>query len=80
MYIIEVILMAKKTKKQVPFPKKWHAAPLKASFMAASLLGFFITIYYLFDLMGQTWGLTFLIFFVLMFIASMVSMTKAPIE
>lgn len=72
--------MAKKTKKQVPFPKNWHAAPLKASFMAVSLLGFFITIYYLFDLMGQTWGLTFLIFFVLMFIASMVSMTKAPIE
>ena len=72
--------MAKNTKKQVSSFKKWHAAPLKASFMAVSILGFFITIYYIFDLMGQTWGLTFLIFFMLMFIASMVSMTKAPIE
>ncbi len=78
--------MAKKTKSvkkargKAAFPKKWHAAPLKASFMAVSLLGFFITVYYIFDLMGQNWGLAFLIFFVLMFIASLVSMTKAPIR
>ncbi len=69
----------KKTKRKLVLSKKWHAAPLKASFMAASLLGIFITIYYLFDLMGQTWGLAFLILFVLMLIASLVSMTKAPV-
>ncbi len=51
----------------VPLPHEW---------MLASIIGFFISIFLVWD-WSKTWGLTFTLFFIIMFIASMVSMTAA---
>ncbi len=63
-----VIYLARKIKDE------W--APLSAGFMLTSILGFFISIWLIMDL-SVTWGFTFTLFFVIMFIASLISMTKA---
>ena len=47
--------------------------PLKGSFMIASMFGFILTFIYAQEL-GATWSFTFMFFFVLAFIASLVSM------
>jgi hypothetical protein len=54
-----------------------NVASLKGGFMITSIVGFFISAYYVYDI-SNTWGLTFLIFFTLMFVASMISMTYGP--
>ena len=51
-------------------------APLSAGFMLTSILGFFISIWLIMDL-SPTWGFTFIFFFIIMFISSIISMTKA---
>ncbi len=51
-------------------------APLSAGFMLTSILGFFISIWFIMDL-SATWGFTFTLFFIIMFLASLISMTKA---
>lgn len=59
----------------------WKVAPLKSSFMLASMLGFMISIVYTaYGRINTDWGFTLGFVFALMFIASMISMTKAPIE
>ena len=45
--------------------------------MAMSIIGFLITAYLVDDITYKT---TFMIVFIAMFIASMISMTKAPID
>ena len=59
-------------------PQKWHAVPLKGSFMVTAILGFLISYYYVYSV-SLNFGVVCLLFFTLMFIASIVSMTKAPI-
>ena len=56
-------------------PEKWHAVPLKGSFMVLSIIGFLITVYLIHDL---NYKFAFMVVFIAMFIASMISMTKAP--
>ena len=56
-------------------PPRWHAVPLKGSFMVLSIMGFLITAYLIDDVTYKT---TFMLVFIAMFIASMISMTKAP--
>lgn len=51
-------------------------APLKGSFMIASIAGFIISAYLVDDM---TWKFTMLIFFAAMFIASFISMTHSPV-
>ena len=58
--------------------KRWVPAPLPASFMLTAIIGFFISAFWVFPL-SYNWGLTFLIFFSLMFITSIINMTKAPV-
>lgn len=53
-------------------------APLSSSFMAISILGFIVAAF-LFDKI-PTWSFTLMIFFAVMFAASMVSMTYGPLE
>jgi beta-lactamase regulating signal transducer with metallopeptidase domain len=53
--------------------------PLKSSFALASLLGFLIVVIYR-DRIGYDWSFALGFLFALMFVASMVSMSKAPIE
>jgi len=55
---------------------KWHAVPLKGSFMVFSILGFLISAYLI---SNNDYRLTFMIVFGVMFVASLVSMTKAPV-
>ena len=59
------------TKKEA---QKWHAVPLKGSFMIFAMIGFLVSMY-LFT--NPAWRLAFLIVFTAMFIASIISMTKA---
>ncbi len=56
-------------------------APLSSSFMLFSMLGFMITIIYTaYGRINETWGFTFGFVFSIMFVASMISMTKAPLD
>ena len=72
----------KKTVKGKSSPKKkvskWRAAPLKGSFMITAMLGFLISAYWVYP-QSFNYGVTFMVVFAIMFIASLVSMTKSPI-
>ena len=57
--------------------EKWRAVPLKSSFMLTAMLGFLISAYWVFP-QSFNFGITFMIVFALMFIASLISMTRAP--
>lgn len=52
-------------------------AHLSAGFMLTSIIGALISIFFVWEL-SETWGFTFLLFFAIMFISSIISMTKAP--
>ncbi len=58
--------------------KSWHPTPLKGSFMLISMIGI-LTSYYLVLPRSLNFGVSFMIIFITMFIASLISMTKAPI-
>ena len=51
-------------------------APLPASFMIASIIGFLAAAYLIEDL---SWKFTMLLIFAVMFIASFISMQRAPL-
>lgn len=53
-------------------------APLSGGFMIASIVGFFVSAIYIAEL-SLNWGFALSVVFVLMFIASFISMIKAPI-
>ncbi len=54
-------------------------APLPHEWMLVSIIGFFISIFEIYSL-NKTWGFTLCIFFVILFIASVVSMSGAGIS
>ena len=54
-------------------------APLSAGFMIVSMLGFFFTVLAIYPL-DPSWGFAFALIFVLMFVASVISMTNAPVN
>lgn len=56
-----------------------NVAPLKGGYMITSMVGFLISVFYVYDI-SQKWGFTFALFFMLMFIASLISMTYGPDE
>lgn len=54
--------------------------PLRGSFMVTSIVGFLISALYVYKQLGnKTWGFTFMLFFIVMFIASIISMTYSPV-
>ena len=58
-----------------------NIAPLSGGFMITSIVGFLVTI--TFTMSGRistSWGFSFTLIFVLMFIASLISMTYGPVE
>ena len=65
-----------KTNKKLP--SRWHAVPLKGSFMATAMLGFLISAYWVYP-RSFNYGIAFMIIFTVMFIAALISMTKAPV-
>jgi len=56
-----------------------NVAPLKGGYMITSIVGFIISGMYVFP-RSERWGITFVLFFTLMFVASMISMTYGPDE
>ena len=56
-----------------------NVAPLKGGYMITSIVGFMVSAVYVFP-RSQAWGFTFTIFFMLMFVASLISMTYGPDE
>ena len=71
--------MASKTRvKKSAKSLKWHAVPLKGSFMILAILGFLISAYIIFP-KSKNFGAASMLIFVLMFISSLISMTKAPL-
>lgn len=67
----------KKTKPQIKRFPRWRAVPLKGSFMVMAILGFFLSYFYVYPV-SFSFGLVCMFIFVIMFIASLISMTKAP--
>jgi len=59
--------------------KNFKAAPLSSGFMFTAIVGFFITIYF-WNLVGETFGFVFILFCIILFIASVISMTYAAPE
>lgn len=59
--------------------QEFNIAPLSGGYMVTSMVGFIISAFYILP-RSQTWGFTFLLFFALMFVASLISMTYAPSE
>ena len=57
--------------------KEFNIAPLSGGYMITSIVGFLISAFYVLP-NSKTWGFTFVLFFVLMFVASLISMTYAP--
>lgn len=55
-------------------------APLSSGFALISVLGFMVSAVYRSELFNDTWAFTFMLIFAIMFVASMISATKAPIE
>ena len=55
-------------------------AQLSAGFMLTSIVGFLISIFYVVPQLSLKWGFTLVLFFVLMFIAALISMTYSPAE
>lgn len=70
--------MVKKNNKITRQIKRWHAGPLKGSFMALSIIGFLITIYIV-SPRSYNFGVALSLVFIAMFIASVISMTQAPV-
>jgi hypothetical protein len=60
-------------------PKKWHAVPLKSSFMLTAILGLLISAYWVYP-QSKSYGFTFIVVFGAMLIAALVSMSKAPLR
>lgn len=63
---------------RAPRKEKMTYAPLKSSLFAVSIIGFIGTIFF-FERLGLTWGLTFLIFFIILFLAGLISLRYGPV-
>jgi hypothetical protein len=59
--------------------KEINVAPLSGGFMLTSIVGFLVSAFYVFP-NSQKWGFTFVVFFTLMFVSSLISMTYSPGE
>jgi uncharacterized membrane protein YhaH (DUF805 family) len=68
----------KSNSKGKEMPKRWHPTPLKGSFMVLAIIGFLVTTYLIYPV-SQNIGIAMLLVFTAMFIASIISMTKAPV-
>ena len=54
-------------------------APLSGGFMITSIVGFIASLMFVYKV-SAAWGMAFMIFFVIMFVASIISMTRAPLS
>jgi len=73
--------MEKKKKRVVRdtrYTQKWHPTPLKGSFMVLSIVGLLISTYMIYP-RSVNFGIAAILVFAAMFVASLISMTKAPV-
>ena len=49
--------------------------PLSSGFMLTSIIGFFVAVFFVWK-MSETWGFLFALFFIIMFIASIINMSQ----
>ena len=56
-----------------------NVAPLPSSFMLTGILGILISVFYLYP-QSARWGFTLAAFFAIILIASLISMTYAPVD
>ena len=59
--------------------REFNIAPLSSAFMLTSIVGALISAFYIMP-NSSTWGFTFVLFFTLMFVASLISMTYSPTD
>ena len=57
--------------------KELNIAPLSGGYMITSIVGFLISAFYILP-NSKSWGFTFVLFFTLMFVSSLISMTYSP--
>tara|TARA_Y100000310_G_C20692033_1_gene822937 strand:- start:2375 stop:2599 length:225 start_codon:yes stop_codon:yes gene_type:complete len=53
--------------------------PLTGGFMITSIIGFLLSAFWIYDI-SKAWGFAFCFVFTLMFVASLISMTYAPVS
>ena len=58
--------------------RKFKVAPLSGGFMLTAVVGFAASVLFVYKI-SVSWGITFMIFFAIMFIASIISMTYHPL-
>ncbi|MBI1970953.1 hypothetical protein HYS47_04350 [Candidatus Woesearchaeota archaeon] len=63
----------------LPLLNRFHAAPLSSGLFSISILGAILTFLY-YDDIGASFGFTFLLFFIILLIASFISMEKADVD
>ena len=56
-----------------------RVVPLSGSFMLTAILGFLISVIWVYP-NAPSWGFAFMIVFVIMFVASVISTTYGPVE
>lgn len=59
--------------------KEFNIAPLSGGYMLTSIVGFIISAFYILP-RSLPWGFTLVLFFTLMLVASLISMTYAPTD
>jgi hypothetical protein len=57
---------------------KVKIAPLSGSFMVTAIVGLLVSLLFVYK-MSYAWGIAFIIFFAIMLVAALISMTKAPV-
>lgn len=70
--------IVKRSSPKIKPARRWQAAPLKGSFMVTAILGFLISAYWVYP-KSPRYGIAFMIVFGAMFVASIISMSKAPV-
>tara|TARA_Y100000310_G_C20638562_1_gene792572 strand:+ start:134 stop:373 length:240 start_codon:yes stop_codon:yes gene_type:complete len=58
---------------------KYRIAPLSGGYMMTSIIGFFISVFYIYP-NSNPWGFTLGLFFAIMIVDSLISMTYSPTE
>lgn len=61
----------------MPSRTNFEVAPLPHEWMIVSIIGFFVSLLLIYPSMSQKWGAAFMVFFMILFVASIVSMTNA---
>ena len=64
--------------KNAAIKRKIGVAPLSGGFMLTSTIGFAASLLFVYKV-SEAWSMAFMVFFAIMFVASIISMTYAPV-